>query len=627
MGVGLVDGLQAAFCRDLGEEHEGPLVQRGQEVGAELERQPEAGQREPQGQPAHQGSVAQGPVEGRRVDPLDDRDEAGLVEGGARGQEPLHQGGHQGEGQHQADGHGRSHRHGQGRVELACDATHGQQGDEDGQDHQHGDEDRCSHLGGGPGEGHAAGFLLLLVQVQPVGEVLHHDHGGIHQEAHGDGEAAEGHGVEAQPGEVQGDGGAEGGQGQHGQHQQGPAQVPEEDHEDDGHEDPAHQQRQGHPVQGAGDKAALVVDHRQAHALREALLQLKHRGADALCHLQRGGGGLLHHPQAHVLVAVMPCQAPAEGRCFPDLGDFAQGHDPLGALHGEPAHLLGGRGEAAHRHEPALVLDLQHPRRHVLMALLQGRHHAIEADSEAADLLGDQRDLEGALLAPQPLHPGHAGEGLEPGPQHLLGVVPQLHGIHLVALQDDFHQLLEAARGTGHQGRTGAGGEAPDHPGQPLSHELSRPPGIRVALEGHHHLDQLGQHRRRHALDPGHAAQGLLGGLGHGQLQLRRGPAGALDEHAEDGQVHVREEVALELGEGEHARQPPGEAEGEHPALVREEEVEPAADQRPMLRGVGRAGLLGQCRVKGEVGALRKVGFSGHDHLPPRAGPASAGTP
>jgi len=326
-------------------------------------------------------------------------------------------------------------------------------------------------------------------------------------------------------------------------------------------------------------------------------------------------------------MAVMPGQTPAEGRGLPDLGDFAQGHSPLGGLHREPTHFLGGRRKAAHGHEPALVLDFQHARRHVLMALLQGRHHAIEAHPEAADLLGDQGDLKGALLSPEALHPGHARQGLEPGPQHLLGIIPQLHGIHLVALQDHFHQFLEAARRARHQRRTGAGREAPDHPRQPLGHELARPPGIGVAIKRHHHLHQLGQHRRRDALDPGHAAQGLLGGLGHGQLQFRRGPARALDQHAEDGQVHVREEVALEVAEGEHARQPPDEAEGKHPALVRKQEVEPAADQRPMLRGVDRIGVMRHRRIERDVRPVGQARLSGHGHLPLQAGSASAGAP
>ena len=35
--------------------------------------------------------------------------------------------------------------------------------------------------------------------VQPMGEVFHHDHGGIHQQSHGNGQPAQGHGVQAQP--------------------------------------------------------------------------------------------------------------------------------------------------------------------------------------------------------------------------------------------------------------------------------------------------------------------------------------------------------------------------------------------------------------------------------------------
>jgi hypothetical protein len=146
-----------------------------------------------------------------------------------------------------------------------------------------------------------------------MGEVLHHDHGGIHQEAHGDGEAAQGHGVEAEPREMQRNGGAEGGQGQHREHQQGPADIAQQDDQHQRHEDAAHQERQGDAIEGMGHQAALVVDHFQMHALGQLAFQFGHSGAHPFGHILGGGGRLLHDAEGDILMGPIPGSHPSGG--------------------------------------------------------------------------------------------------------------------------------------------------------------------------------------------------------------------------------------------------------------------------------------------------------------------------
>ena len=423
---------------------------------------------------------------------------------------------------------------------------------------------------------------MRLMLMQPVGQVLHHDDGRIHQQAHGDGEAAQGHGVQAQARGLKGDRRAEGGEGQHGDDDEGAPEVAQQDHQHQGDEKTSQEERQADAIQGMGDEVPLVIHQGQHHAFGQALAQLVQGLPRVPGHGQGLRRRLSHHPQAHVLVALVAGEAPPEGGTLADLGDIAQENRPAGRLQAELLHGLGLGGEAAHGDEPALVLDLHDPGGAVLMAALQGFEDLVQAHALEAHALGLDDDLELALLAAQAFDPGHAGYRLEARDQYLFRVIPQLHGIGGGPFEHDLHDFLEATRGARHKGHPGPFGEVPDDAREAFGHELPGPPGIGVTFEGHHHLDDFRLHGAHHALDAGQAADGLFHRLGHGQFQFGGGPARALDEQVETGQGEIRKEVPLQRREAGQAGGGPYQGQGEDPALARQHPVEPAADEGPV---------------------------------------------
>ena len=157
---------------------------------------------------------------------------------------------------------------------------------------------------------------------QAVGEVLDHDHGGVDQEADGDGEAAQGHRVEAQPSACRGIAAPSVASGSTARTTSGAADVPEEEHKDERHEEPAQQQRLGHAVQGVGDE--LPWSYMRVSSIPSGRPGSSSRASRTRATARVAAVGLLHDPQAHVLVALVAGKAAAEGGALAHLGDFAE---------------------------------------------------------------------------------------------------------------------------------------------------------------------------------------------------------------------------------------------------------------------------------------------------------------
>ncbi len=201
-----------------------------------------------------------------------------------------------------------------------------------------------------------------------------------------------------------------------------------------------------------GDEVALVVHEREIHAFRQSLAQLVQRLADFEGGAKHVSGGLLDHPQAHVLVALMAGQPAPEGRAFAYFGHIADLDYSSMSVEGEVADFFRTGRKAAHGHEPALVLDLHDTRSGVLGSTLHGFSHLIQAHALEAHALGVDGHLELTFLAPHAFHAGDARHRLKTWNQHFFREVPQSHGIHGGTFQHDLLDLLEASGGAGHQG-------------------------------------------------------------------------------------------------------------------------------------------------------------------------------
>ena len=173
---------------------------------------------------------------------------------------------HERDGEDQRRPDGGDHGGRQRPVHPALDAGHAEEGQEDGHHDQGREGDRTTHL-------HRRGERALRLRArtgdrQAMEDVLHHDDRGVHQQADGDGHAAQGHGVDPDAGLVQEDAGQGDGERDGEGHEQGRSQIAEqrEQHHDD---------EEGPEQHGASDAAErrrheqrLVVDHPEGHALR-----------------------------------------------------------------------------------------------------------------------------------------------------------------------------------------------------------------------------------------------------------------------------------------------------------------------------------------------------------------------
>ncbi len=359
-------------------------------------------------------------VEQRGVDRLDAADDRNvLVRPGARGPQEAasREDRHEGQGQHQGRRHGRHHRGGEGPVHAALDAAHGEERQEHGDDDQGREGDRPAHLER-RGE-HLPAPLPSLPRRQAVEDVLGQDDRRVHQQAHGDGEPAEGHGVEADPGRLQDQPREGDGERQREGHDQRRPQVAQQEEEHGHHQHGAQQDGPAHAAEGGATPAR---PGRRGCARRTPLAAGSARGP-ASAAARRGrprryrrrtawtsGSSTISEPSPWA----MPRRT--AGR-LADLGHLAEQHRRAVADRDDRAAQVADRSRRGPRRAPstrsapgrrsrpaAFSFDLLHRVHHLAQGHRQGRHaFRIELHLELAQVPAEHLDRR---------HAGHAEQAV-----------------------------------------------------------------------------------------------------------------------------------------------------------------------------------------------------------------------
>ena len=205
----------------------------------------------------------------------------------------------------------------QGRKQPAFDAGQGEQRHKHQHHHQCGVDDACAHLAGRSGDHGQCGQWLrfLAVFFQAAQHVFDIDHRVVHQFADGNGQPAEGHGIDRQTKIAEH-------QGRHHQRQRNGhqrdhrgAHVEQKQEQHHRHQNSAVAQCLLHVPHRPFDEISLLEQElRGVDTLGPTLVQLGHGMFDRLCQRHTVGAGLLLHRQDHCRLALVAAIAPLDGR-------------------------------------------------------------------------------------------------------------------------------------------------------------------------------------------------------------------------------------------------------------------------------------------------------------------------
>ena len=189
----------------------------------------------------HETRVGHAPVEQRGVAPFDGADDPDVFffPFGTRAKDGSGSDGDEGQREHERGRHGRDDGGGELLVHASFDAGHSEERREDGDDDERGEGDGPADCAGrGQRRLHPVHIARLG---EPVDDVLGDDDGGVVEQAYGDGQAAEGHGVEADVRLAEEDAGEADRQRDGERDDEGRAEVAEEREEDQDDEERAEQ--------------------------------------------------------------------------------------------------------------------------------------------------------------------------------------------------------------------------------------------------------------------------------------------------------------------------------------------------------------------------------------------------
>ena len=187
-----------------------------------------------------------------------------------------------------------------------------------------------------------------LVLAQAAEHVLDADHGIVDKLADGDGETAQGHGVDGEPEQVKDDHRDEDGNRDRGERNGGGAPVEQEQEQHGGDDDEGLDQDPQHVVDRDLDEGGLPEQHVDGgDVLREHALQVGERRLDLGGELEGVGIGLLLHGQDHGRLAHVAGIAALHARRIVDGRDLAETNgDALAVDDGQVLQVLQPRGAA-----------------------------------------------------------------------------------------------------------------------------------------------------------------------------------------------------------------------------------------------------------------------------------------
>ena len=487
--------------------------------------------------------------------------------------EPLHarqqqqaQHGRDGDGGHERGQDGDDVGDAQRGEQLALDAGQGEQRQEHQDDDGGGVDDAGAHLLAGRRHHlqRRARLARLAVLLEPAEHVLHVHHGVVDQFADGDGEAAERHGVDAQP---------EGAEHQHGdeqRHRDGRDRdrrrphVEQEGEQHDRHDDDGLFQHRLQVGDRELDEPGLAEqDAVRAHPLRQRPRRLGHHALDLGRDLDRIGAGLLLDGDDDGRLALDATVAAAEARAELDPCHLAEQDRRPARARGdhEAAQVLdpGGTPKIAyHVLGPVLVHEAATG---VGAEALDGALQLLVRDGEPVQLRDVRHDLVLPDLAADRDHLGHAGHGEQPGPQREVGDLAQVHRRGApVAGQADLDDFAHDGADRPHL-RLDPRRHPAAHELQPLVHLLAG----QVDVGGPAELDpdhaEAGAGGGPQALGAGHSVQRGFQRVDHELLDLLRRQPGRFDEQRHRGSVQVGEHVDRQPGQlvaavaDQHSRQ------------------------------------------------------------------------
>mmetsp|Transcript_41224 Transcript_41224/g.96437 ORF Transcript_41224/g.96437 Transcript_41224/m.96437 type:complete len:432 (-) Transcript_41224:1240-2535(-) len=354
-------------------------------------------------------------------------------------------------------------------------------------------------------------------------DVLEHDDGVVHHQAHGQRDAEQRDVVQAvaeceqQRQRADQRDRQRGGRDQRGH---GPAQE-DEDHQH--HQAHGQRQRDVDVVQGLADGHRAVAQRAHLDRRRHLRRIARQQGLDLVDHLHRVGIGLALDGQRDGALALVGGVGLAGLDAVLHLGHIPQQH--------RRAIARGHHDATEFRRVPELAVGLdgqrlagpvEHADRRVGIGRLDRRLQLVERDIALVQQVGAHLDAHGVALLPIDRHLGHAVDRGQPGRQQVLGIVVQLGQVHRRRGQrHQQHRCIgrvdfAIARWRGHLGRQG-----PQRPEQRGLHihgrgvdvarrvELQRERGVAQGVGGRDGLQagdggelllQRQRHRRGHRL-------------------------------------------------------------------------------------------------------------------------------
>ena len=549
------DELGRAVERDAGRKRgrhpQGPLVQLGQELGAEPREQPHADGQHGRGGGHDGAAVVQGPAERGAVHAQRRRLDRRLLAAGLPAQheeaEQRNQREREDEGAHQGCADRVRHR----REDATFHPLEREDRDVGDDDDEEREERRPRHLLGGFEHGRA-GLPATRDARQPMRHVLHHDHCPVDDDPEVD--RAEREQVGGHPAELQVEKGTEERERDDERHDEGRPQAHQEDADHEHDEQRAEHEVVGHGSERPVHQAAAIVERVDMHPGRQdAVVQLLDLGVEGVEHdrrilpaphehdaLDRLGIPVARHDAAtghgadgHARHVADADRRPAPGR----------DHDVLDVL------AAGQRAESAHDVLFVAVLDVVPPRVRVRAA--ERVEHLPERQAARLQLLRGHLDL---VLLDEAAERHHVGN-----PRHLLQVplhhpildLPQLH--RRVALADQRVAVDLAGRR----------GERPERRLDPvrrvdlrqaLVHLLAREVEVGAIVEGEHDERESEDGEGVHAGESGQPVHLVLDGQRHLALHLLRGVSREEGDHLDLGIRQLREGLDRQVPEGEGAR-------------------------------------------------------------------------
>ena len=469
--------------------------------------------------------------------------------------------------------------HAQRREQPPLDAGEREQGDEHQDNDGGGVDDARAHLLGRLGDDGKRRRRLRLgpVLAQAPEHVLDADDGVVDQLADGDRESAQRHRIDGEAEQLKDDHRHQHGYRNGRQRNERRAPVHQEQEQDHGDDDEGLDQNSQHIVDRDLDERSLPKQHVDGgDALRQDALEIAQGGLNLPGQLEGVGVGLFLNAKDDGGIAHVSGVAAFDTRRIVHRGDLTEPDcDPLAIGNSQGFQVLqaGRAGEIANEilapmlvDEAARAVGAELPERGLDLAArdVEARHlREVERHAVLAHLPADGDDL------------GHAGDGEQPGTDHPVDDLPDLHGTCGVAGHGDQHDLAHD-RGHGRHLRTGVAGQLLAHHAKPFCDLLPVEVDIGAPVELDVDDGQAHARDRAHAHDPRHAVHRRLQRERDELLDLFRGQALGLGHQSDGRPVEVGEDVHRQTAQRDRAIDDEDERCRQHEQAVAQARPRPA---------------------------------------------------